>query len=229
VPSNVKTRRRSNSVKIWSKRAAGVGAIIGGLLVAGSVAANAADLPLASSLPLVGNGQQQQAAPAVPANMAVPQVGNSKAARPKHAVTHQKAEVSRARPGYGDDTHGDDPSVVVGNGSGNKNIVSTGNTNVNAPVNVCGNPVNAPLGIAAAAQCDNEQNNVSAGSAGADGSDGPSVVVGDGSGLDTETLLGNTNTNTPTNTCGNPESNGGLLTGSQCRNRQNNVSVGHAS
>ncbi len=46
-------------MKIWTKRAAGMGAIIGALLVAGSVAANAADLPLVSSLPLVGNGQQQ--------------------------------------------------------------------------------------------------------------------------------------------------------------------------
>jgi len=219
-------------VKLWTKRAAGVGAIIGGLLVAGSVAANAADLPLANNLPLVGNGQQQQAAPAVPANMAVPQGGTSKAAAPKHRATTQKATVSKgARPGYGGGEHGDDEdsnSVVVGNGSGNKIIDGTGNTNVNAPVNVCGNPVNAPLGIAAAAQCDNEQNNVSAGSTDADGSDGPSVVVGDGSGLDTETLLGDTNTNTPVNTCANPESNGGLLTGSQCRNRQNNVAVGHA-
>ena len=42
-------------MKIWTKRAAGMGAIIGALLVAGSVAANAADLPLVSSLPLVGN------------------------------------------------------------------------------------------------------------------------------------------------------------------------------
>ncbi len=33
-------------MRIWTKRAAGVGAIIGGLLVAGSVAAHAADLPL---------------------------------------------------------------------------------------------------------------------------------------------------------------------------------------
>ena len=214
-------------MKIWTKRAAGVGAIIGGLLVAGSVAANAADLPLASSLPLVGNGQQQQAAPAVPAKMAIPQVGNSKAAGPKHAVTNQKAEVSKARPGYGDDRHGDDSSVVVGNGSGNKTIVGTGNTSVNAPVNVCGNPINAPLGIAAAAQCDNEQNSVSAGSAD-DGSDGPSVVVGDGSGLDTETLQGNTDTNTPTNTCGNPVGGGGVVTGAQCRNRQNHVAVGDA-
>ena len=218
-------------MKIWTKRAAGVGAIIGGLLVAGSVAANAADLPLVNSLPLVGNGQQQQQAAAVPEHVATPQMERSKAA-PKHASTAQKATVSKgAHPGYSGDRHGDggdDPSVVLGNGSGNKTIVSTGNTNVNAPVNVCGNPVNAPLGTVAAAQCDNEQNNVSAGSADADGSDGPSVVVGDGSGLDSETLLGNTSTNTPTNTCGNPESNGGLLTGSQCRNRQNNVAVGHA-
>ncbi len=215
-------------MKIWSKRAAGVGAIIGGLLVAGSVAANAADLPLASSLPLVGNGQQQQAAPAVPAKMAIPQVGNSKAAGPKHAVTNQKAEVSKARPGYGDDRHGDDSSVVVGNGSGNKTIVGTGNTSVNAPVNACGNAINSPLGIAAAAQCDNEQNSVSAGSADTGGSDGPSVVVGDGSGLDTETLLGNTDTNTPVNTCGNSETGGGLLAGAQCQNRQNHLAAGHA-
>src|SRR6266511_2283228 len=189
-----------------------MGAIIGALLVAGSVAANAADLPLVSSLPLVGNGQQQAAA--VPEHVATPQMGSSKAASPRRAVTNQKAEVSPkgARPGYG---------------SGNKTIVGTGNTSVNAPVNVCGNPINAPLGIAAAAQCDNEQNSVSAGSAD-DGSDGPSVVVGDGSGLDTETLLGNTDTNTPVNTCGNPETGGGLLAGAQCQNRQNHVAVGHA-
>jgi len=89
--------------------------------VAGSVAANASALPLVSSLPLVGNGQQQ-AAPAVPAHMAVPQMGSSKAS-PKHEANRQKAVVSRgARPGYGSDKHGDshDPSVVVGGGSGNK-------------------------------------------------------------------------------------------------------------
>jgi len=216
-------------VKIWTKRAAGMGAIIGALLVAGSVAANAADLPLVSSLPLVGNGQQQAAA--VPEHVATPQMGSSKAASPRRAVTNQKAEVSPkgARPGYGSDRHGgsDDSSVVVGNGSGNKTIVGTGNTSVNAPVNVCGNPINAPLGIAAAAQCDNEQNSVSAGSAD-DGSDGPSVVVGDGSGLDTETLQGNTDTNTPMNTCGNPMGGGGVVTGAQCRNRQNHVAVGDA-
>src|SRR6266511_3785923 len=186
-----------------------MGAIIGALLVAGSVAANAADLPLVSSLPLVGNGQQQAAA--VPEHVATPQMGSSKAASPKRAVTNQKAEVSSkgARPGYGSDRHGgsDDSSVVVGNGSGN--------------------PINAPLGIAAAVQCYNEQNSVSAGSAD-DGSDGLSVVVGDGSGLDTETLLGNTDTNTPVNTCGNPETGGGLLAGAQCQNRQNHVAVGHA-
>ncbi len=216
-------------MKIWTKRAAGVSAIIGGLLVAGSVAANAADLPLVSSLPLVGNGQQQ-AAPAVPQHIAVPQVGTSTAATPKHESTTQKATVSRgARPAYGNGEHGDDPSVVVGNGSGNKTIVGTGNTNVNAPVNVCGNPVNTPLGIAAAAQCDNQQDNLSAGSASADDSDGPSVVIGNGSGLDTETLIGGTNTNTPVNTCANPINGGGLLAGAQCRNRQNNLAVGHAS
>jgi len=87
--------------------------------VAGSVAANASALPLVSSLPLVGNGQQQ-AAPAVPAHMAVPQMGSSKAS-PKHEANRQKAVVSRgARPGSGSDKQGDshDPSVVVGNGSG---------------------------------------------------------------------------------------------------------------
>ncbi len=45
-------------MKIWTKRAAGVGAIIGGLLVAGTVAASASDLPLlgnaVSSVPVVG-------------------------------------------------------------------------------------------------------------------------------------------------------------------------------
>jgi hypothetical protein len=39
-------------VKIWSKRAAGIGAIIGGLLVAGTVAAGASDL---ASVPGVGS------------------------------------------------------------------------------------------------------------------------------------------------------------------------------
>ncbi len=111
--------------------------------MAGSVAANAADLPLVSSLPLVGNGQPQ-AAPAVPAHMAVPQMGSSKAATPKHEANRQKAVVSKgARPGYSGGRHGDvgdDPSVVIGNASGNRTIVGTGNTSVNAPVNVCGNP-----------------------------------------------------------------------------------------
>lgn len=221
-------------MKIWTKRAAGVSAIIGGLLVAGSVAANAADLPLVGSLPLVGG--QQQAAPAsaqraIPQPMATPMHAAKRAASRKHGSNSQTAVMPQSNSrGYngGDHEGSDDGSVVVGNGSGNKTIVSTGNTNVNAPVNVCGNPVNAPLGTVAAAECDNEQNNVSAGSASADGNDGPSVVVGDGSGLDTETLLGNTNTNTPVNTCANPESNGGLLTGSICKNRQRNVSVGHA-
>jgi periplasmic divalent cation tolerance protein len=59
VPArSIAEQRRSNSVKIWSKRAVGVGAIIGGLLVAGTVAAGAADLPVVGgalrTLPLVG-------------------------------------------------------------------------------------------------------------------------------------------------------------------------------
>src|SRR5437870_5320931 len=128
---------------------------------------------------------------------------------PKHEATAQKALVSKdARSGDSGDRHGDngdDPSVVIGNASGIRTIVGTGNTSVNAPVNVCGNAINSPLGIAAAAQCDNEQNSVSAGSADADGSDG--------SGLDTEALLGNTDTNTPVNTCGNPVGGGGVVTG----------------
>src|SRR6266511_417778 len=194
-----------------------MGAIIGALLVAGSVAANAADLPLVSSLPLVGNGQQQAAA--VPEHAATPQMGSSNAS-PRHEATAQKVLVSKdAHSGYSGDRHGDngdDPSVVMGN------------TSTNAPVNDCGNPVNDAMGIAAAAQCDNEQNSVSAGSVDADGSDGPSVVVGDGSGLDTETLQGNTDTNTPMNTCGNPMGGGGVVTGAQCRNRQNHVAVGDA-
>jgi hypothetical protein len=216
-------------VKIWTKRAAGMGAIIGALLVAGSVAANAADLPLVSSLPLVGNGQQQAAA--VPEHVATPQMGSSNAS-PRHEATAQKVLVSKdARSGYSGDRHGDngdDPSVVIGNASGIRTIDGTGNTSTNAPVNDCGNPVNDAMGIAAAAQCDNEQNSVSAGSVDADGSDGPSVVVGDGSGLDTETLQGNTDTNTPMNTCGNPMGGGGVVTGAQCRNRQNHVAVGDA-
>src|SRR6266542_2779654 len=142
-----------------------MGAIIGALLVAGSVAANAADLPLVSSLPLVGNGQQQAAA--VPEHAATPQMGSSNAS-PRHEATAQKVLVSKdAHSGYSGDRHGD-------NG------------------------------------------------------DGPSVVVGDGSGLDTETLQGNTDTNTPMNTCGNPMGGGGVVTGAQCRNRQNHVAVGDA-
>jgi hypothetical protein len=215
-------------VKIWTKRAAGMGAIMGALLVAGSVAAHAADLPLVSSLPLVGNGQQQAAA--VPEHVATPQMVSSNAS-PKHEATSQDALVSKgAHSGYREGRHGDDGddrSVVIGDGSGIRTIDGTGNTSTNAPVNDCGNPVNNALGIAAAAQCDNEQNSVSAGSVDADGSDGSSVVIGNGSGLDTETLLGNTDTNTPVNTCGNPV-NDGLLAASQCRNRQNHVAVGHA-
>lgn len=221
-------------MKIWTKRAAGVSAIIGGLLVAGSVAANAADLPVVSSLPLVGGltGGQQQAAPAVPQHTVTPMKAGAakRTASAKHETSNQTAvRPQDARPGYGGGDEGDDSrSIVLGNGSGNKTIVGTGNTNVNAPVNVCGNPVNGPLGVAATAACDNQQDNLAAGSASSGDDDGDSIVIGSGSGLDTETLLGNTNTNTPLNTCANPVNSGGLLTEAACKNRQRNLSVGHA-
>jgi hypothetical protein len=67
-------------VKIWTKRAASVGAILGGLLVAGTVAANAADLPMVgalNSLPLVGQATQQ----ATRAGSAVPMVVERSTAR----------------------------------------------------------------------------------------------------------------------------------------------------
>ena len=73
----------------------------------------------------------------------------------------------------------------------------------------------------------NQQDSVSVGSSDA-GGDGPRVVVGNGSGLDSETLQGNTDTNTPVNTCGNPVGGGGVVTGAQCRNRQDHLAVGHA-
>jgi hypothetical protein len=100
-------------VKIWTKRAASVGAILGGLLVAGTVAANAADLPMVgalNSLPLVGQATQQATQQATRAGSAVPMV----------------VERSTAR----------------GIGSGTTVDLGLRNTSVKAPVTVCGNTVN---------------------------------------------------------------------------------------
>jgi hypothetical protein len=89
--------------------------------------------------------------------------------------------------------------LVIGDGSGNRTVTATGNTTINAPSNLCANPVDA------SAVCDNDQDDVSAGSTGLGGApDGP--VVGTGSGNLDQTVLGNTSTHTPFNTCGNPVS-----------------------
>jgi hypothetical protein len=68
-------------VKIWTKRAAGIGAIIGGLLVAGTVAANAAPLSMVgsalSSIPFVGQAAQQVSR----GDMAAPTLVQSSTAR----------------------------------------------------------------------------------------------------------------------------------------------------
>src|SRR6266511_2205567 len=61
-----------------------------------------------------------------------------------------------------------------------------------------------------------------------DNGDDPSVVIGNASGIRTIDGTGNTDTNTPVNTCGNPMGGGGVVTGAQCRNRQNHVAVGDA-
>jgi hypothetical protein len=218
-------------VKIWTKRAAGVGAIIGGLLVAGSVAANAADLPLVSSLPLVGSltGGQQQAAPAVPQPAVTRQRSeNARSNRANHeGRASQTAAVVPQADGYQGGGNGSN-RVVIGNASGTRTLVGTGNTNVNAPINVCGNPINGPLGVSATADCDNKQDNLSAGSTNFGEGDENSVIVGTGSGTETQALLGNTNIHAPINTCGNPVNAGGLFADAACKNRQRNVSVGHA-
>ncbi len=68
-------------MKIWTKRAAGVGAIIGGLLVAGTVAANAAPMSMVGSalnnIPFVGQATQQVSR----SDMAAPTIVRSGRAR----------------------------------------------------------------------------------------------------------------------------------------------------
>jgi hypothetical protein len=130
VPTNPRSQGGATSVNTLTRRAAGVSAIIGVVLAAGSVAANAAG------------------------------------------------------------------RLVIGDGSGNRTVTATGNTTINAPSNLCANPVDA------SAVCDNDQDDVSAGLGAAP--DGP--VVGTGSGNLDQTVLGNTSTHTPLNTCGNPVS-----------------------
>src|SRR6266511_2711221 len=98
-----------------------MGAIIGALLVAGSVAAN----------PQMGSSN------ASPRHEATAQ----------KVLVSKDAHSGYSGDRHGD--NGDDPSVVIGNASGIRTIDGTGNTSTNAPVNDCGNPVNDAMGIAA--------------------------------------------------------------------------------
>jgi len=105
-------------VNIWTKRAAGVGAIVGGLLLAGSVAASAMDLQPAgalSKLPLGGKTVPQHVSSVHP---------------------------QQARPLSDDDDDED------GTTTGTRTGISTGNVNTNAPVNTCANTVSGTSGVA---------------------------------------------------------------------------------
>ncbi len=164
-------------MKIWTKRAAGVGAIIGGLLIAGSVAASASDLPPAgalSKLPLAGKAVAQKASALPRQSSVVPQ---------QATATPQEAD--------------DDSDVPT---SGTRTGTAVGSTNVNAPINTCVNTI----AVSGVATCRNNQDNVAASSAhvgGVGGVDNGDVLKTATAGTNTNTPL-NTCTNDETGTLG---------------------------
>jgi len=156
-------------VKIWTKRAVGVSAILGGLLVAGTVAASASDL---SSIPLVGGAlsgvtsQATSAAGAV-APSAVQRGSSSKATRSRTPNTGRTGNVTN----------------ISGVGNGTKVGVATGDVTANVPVKACGNAVSVASSVTKGAQC-------SAGTAGSKKPKGNKPKSNPGAGTSRTTISG---------------------------------------
>jgi len=114
-------------VKIWTKRAAGVGAIIGGLLVAGTVAAGASDVPLlgdaTKSAPVVG-----QASQAIPAGTADP-------------ASALKRSSSRAGSSAARTAAPDSSTDISGVANATKATVDVGDVTLSDVLDACGNAV----------------------------------------------------------------------------------------
>jgi len=161
-------------VKIWTKRAVGVSAILGGLLVAGTVAASASDL---SSIPLVGgalSGVTSQAtsaagavAPSAVAPSAVQKGSSSKATRSRTPNTGRTGNVTN----------------ISGVGNGTKVGVATGDVTANVPVKACGNAVSVASSVTKGAQC-------SAGTAGSKKPKGHKPKSNPGAGTSRTTISG---------------------------------------
>ena len=102
-------------MKIWTKRTAAIGAILGGLLVAGTIAASASDLPLlggaASSVPAVS---RTQTTPASSVASTAQRTASSKAA------ANRTSDNAKADKTAGSTANGSGGSV---NGIGNRNNV----------------------------------------------------------------------------------------------------------
>ncbi len=161
-------------MKIWTKRAVGVSAILGGLLVAGTVAASASDL---SSIPLVGgalSGVTSQAtsaagavAPSAVAPSAVQKGSSSKATRSRTPNTGRTGNVTN----------------ISGVGNGTKVGVATGDVTANVPVKACGNAVSVASSVTKGAQC-------SAGTAGSKKPKGHKPKSNPGAGTSRTTISG---------------------------------------
>ncbi len=161
-------------MKIWTKRAVGVSAILGGLLVAGTVAASASDL---SSIPLVGgalSGVTSQAtsaagavAPSAVAPSAVQKGSSSKATRSRTPNTGRTGNVTN----------------ISGVGNGTKVGVATGDVTANVPVKACGNAVSVASSVTKGAQC-------SAGTAGSKKPKGNKPKSNPGAGTSRTTISG---------------------------------------
>lgn len=119
-------------MKTWTKRAAGVSAIIGGLLVAGTVAAGASDLPI----PVVGHATD--AVSSLPLGSVTSQATPASAVAPSKA---QKGSPSKPQKGSSTKSTGGSHNDTSGIANNLKAGVGLGPVVAEVPVLACGNAV----------------------------------------------------------------------------------------